>query len=268
MQTISKSSRSAVNENIAMAVSNDDRKEFAEFQRAKALELGEDKATFEASKRLIIDLNRHAYAYQWTWFGVPIIQLPADVMATQEVIWRFKPDVIIEAGVARGGSVIFMATLLEAIGKGCVIGVDIDIRAHNRAEIETHPLAGRIKLVEGSSVSEETLAKVRALIPENSRVMVVLDSDHSYDHVLAECRAYGDLVTEGGYLIVADTLVGHLSEEEAPKDRSKLWSRGNEPLTAVKDYLSETDAYEVDPEINGKLVMSSSPGGYLRRIRS
>ncbi|WP_434616942.1 cephalosporin hydroxylase family protein [Tabrizicola sp. M-4] len=251
-----------------MTGAKDDRKEFAEFQRAKALELGEDTAAFEASKRLIIDLNRHAYAYQWTWFGVPIIQLPADVMATQEVIWAFKPDVIIETGVARGGSVIFMATLLQAMGEGSVIGVDIDIRAHNRSAIESHPLAGRIHLVEGSSVSEETLAKVRALIPPNARVMAVLDSDHSYEHVLAECRAYGDLVTEGGYLIVADTMVGHLTEEEAPKDRSKLWSRGNEPLSAVRTYLSETDAYEVDPVMNGKLVMSSSPGGYLRRVKA
>ncbi|RMA40657.1 cephalosporin hydroxylase family protein [Rhodophyticola porphyridii] len=246
----------------------DDRHEFAEFQKAKALQLGADTAVFDASKKLIIDLNEHAYAYQWTWFGVPIIQLPADVMVTQEVIWSHKPDVIIETGVARGGSVIFMASLLEAMGNGVVIGVDIDIRAHNREAIETHPMSKRIHLVEGSSVAKETLSQIRDLIPTGARVMVVLDSDHSYDHVLAECRAYGELVTEGGYLVVADTLVGHLSEEEAPKDRSKLWSRGNEPLSASKTYLSENDAFEVDPIINAKLVMSSSPGGYLRRIKA
>ncbi|MCB1367192.1 MAG: class I SAM-dependent methyltransferase [Rhodobacteraceae bacterium] len=244
----------------------DDRKEFAEFQIQKSLELGADTDVFESSKKLIIDLNEHAYAYQWSWFGVPIIQLPADIMATQEVIWAFKPDVIIETGVARGGSVLFMATILQAMGNGIVIGVDIDIRAHNRETIEAHPMSGRIRLVEGSSVAEETLDAVRALIPEGARVMAVLDSDHSYTHVLEECRAYGDLVTKDGYLIVADTLVGHLSAEEAPKDRSKHWSRGDEPLSAARDYLAENPAFETDPVINGKLVMSSSPGGYLRRV--
>jgi cephalosporin hydroxylase len=245
----------------------DDRKEFADFQVRKALELGKDQAVFDASKKLIIDLNDHAYAYQWNWFGVPIIQLPADVMATQEVIWTFKPDVIIETGVARGGSVIFMATLLEAMGKGMVIGIDIDIRAHNREAIESNPMSKRIQLVEGSSTDERTVEAVRALIPPGARVMAVLDSDHSYSHVLAECRAYGDLVTQDGFLIVADTMVGHMSAEEAPKDRAKHWSRGDEPLSAARDYLAENDAFEVDAVINGKLVLSSSPGGYLRRVK-
>lgn len=245
----------------------DDRAEFEAFQKEKALELGAAEHVFEASKKLIVDLNEFAYAYQWTWFGVPIIQMPADVMATQEVIWSFRPDIIIETGVARGGSVLFMATLLNAMGNGTVIGVDIDIRDHNREAIEHHLMGDRIRLVEGSSIAEETLNEVRALIPEGARVMSILDSDHSRDHVLAECRAYGPLVTEGGYLIVADTLVGHLSSDEAPKERSKHWSRGDEPLAAMNAYLEETNRFEVDPVINGKLVLSSSPGGYLRCVK-
>lgn len=246
----------------------DDRPEFEESRRKQSLALGADRRAFRNSLDLVTELDRYDYSYLWTWMGVPIIQMPADVMATQEVIWATRPDVIIETGVARGGSVLFMASLLEVLGAGQVIGVDIDIRAHNRDSIESHPMARRVTLVEGSSVDEETLAKVRALIPVGARVMVVLDSDHSRDHVLSECRAYGPLVTKGNYMVVADTIVGHWDEHEAPKKRSKLWFRGNEPLSARDDYLAETDRFEIDEALNGKLVMSSSPGGYLRCVKA
>ena len=242
----------------------DDREEFNQDVLDSATALGKDAALFEQSKKLILGLDEYDYSYLWSWMGVPIIQFPADVMATQEVIWNTKPDIIIETGVARGGSVLFMASILEMMGNGQVIGVDIDMRAHNVDSIEKHSMSKRVTLIEGGSVDDNTLARVKAEIPEGARVMVVLDSDHSRDHVLAECRAYGGLVTAGCYLVVADTLVGHLSEEEAPKKRSHLWSKGNEPLSAMQDYLAETDVFEIDPVINGKLVMSSSPGGYLR----
>ena len=201
--------------------------------------------------------------------GVPIIQMPADILATQEAVWSTRPDVIIETGIARGGSVVCMASLLELLGgDGIVVGVDIDIRTHNRETIERHPMARCIRLVEGGSVDEATLAAVRALIPQGARVMAVLDSDHSRAHVLAELRAYAPLVTEGCYLVVADTVVGHMSADEAPRKRSQVLSRGDEPLSARDDFLGETDRFEVDPVLNGKLVLSSSPGGYLRCIKS
>ncbi|MBA5778528.1 cephalosporin hydroxylase family protein [Stappia sp. F7233] len=243
----------------------DDRAEFEANKRAQALALGKDKAAFDQALDLLVTLDRYDYSYLWSWMGVPIIQLPADVMATQEVIWKTKPDVIIETGVARGGSVIFMASLLEVIGKGVVIGVDIDIRAHNRQTIETHPMSKRIELIEGSSVAQETLDQVRSLIPDGASVMVVLDSDHSRDHVLAELKAYGPLVTKGCYMVVADTAVGYLDANRAPTKRSKIWFKGNEPLAAVSDFLGATDEFEVDAELNGKLVLCSSPGGYLIR---
>ncbi len=243
----------------------DDRKEFAEQKIAQSLALGKDEGAFQRSIDTVLDLDRYDYAYPWSWMGVPIIQMPADVMAIQEVIWATKPDFIIETGVGRGGSVLFMASLLEMIGKGTVIGVDIDIRAHNRDSIEAHPMSRRVKLIEGSSIGQTTLDEVKKLIPKGSSVMVVLDSDHSRDHVLAELRAYGPLVTAGCYMVVADTLVGHLDEERAPKKRSMLWFKGNEPLAALNDYMAETDIFEVDPVLNGKLVLSSSPGGYIRR---
>ena len=175
-----------------------------------------------------------------------------------------KPDVIIETGVARGGSVLFMASLLELIGKGKVIGVDIDIRAHNRDSIERHPMAKRVTLIEGSSVDLATLENVRAEIPADASVMVILDSDHSREHVLAELRSYGSMVTKDCYLVVADTLLGHLDTDQTPRNRSKLWLKGNEPLSALRTFLDETDRFEVDPVVNGKLILASSPGGYLR----
>lgn len=247
---------------------HDDRKEFEENKSRQSIALGKDREAFKQSTDLLTKLDQYDYSYLWSWMGVPIIQMPADIMATQEVIWATKPDVIIETGVARGGSVIFMASLLEVMGNGQIIGVDIDIRKHNRQSIEEHPMSKRITLIEGGSVDADIVEKVEALIPEGARVMVVLDSDHSRDHVLAECRAYGRLVTEGCYLVVADTLVGHLDEENAPKKRSKIWYKGDEPLSALNDYMSESDRFEVDEELNGKLVLSSSPGGYLRCIRS
>lgn len=245
----------------------DDRQDFEDSKQHQSLALGADVGVFSHSVELITELDKYDYSYLWSWMGVPIIQLPADVMATQEVIWATKPDIIIETGVARGGSVLFMASLLELMGNGTVIGVDIDIRAHNRDSIEGHPMSKRVKLIEGGSVDADTLAQVRAAIPENARVMVVLDSDHSRDHVLAECRAYGPMVTPGCYMVVADTLVGHLTAENAPKKRSKIWHQGNEPLSALRDYLAECDNFEVDEVLNGKLVLSSSPGGYIRCVR-
>lgn len=246
----------------------DDRHEFEAHKREMALALGNDKEAFRHALDTLVQLDKYDYSYLWSWMGVPIIQMPADIMATQEVIWNTKPDIIIETGVARGGSMIFMASLLQVIGKGQVIGVDIDIRAHNRDSIETHPLSPRITLIEGPSTTAETLAKVKAEIPAGASVMVVLDSDHGRDHVLEELRVYGPLVTENQYIVVADTLLGHGDMAQTPTKRSKVWYPGDEPYAALKSYMQETDRFEADQILNGKLVLSSSPGGYLRCIRS
>ena len=246
----------------------DDREQYLENRKNKSFSLGLDKKIFQQSKDLIYNLDQYDYSYLWTWMGIPIIQLPADIMATQEVIWKTKPDIIIETGVARGGSVLFMASILEMMGNGQVIGVDIDIRKHNRESIEAHPMSKRVTLIEGGSVDDSILKQVRANIPDGARVMVVLDSDHSRDHVLEECRAYGPMVTKDCYMVVADTLVGHLDEKEAPQNRSQVWFKGNDPLTALQDYMLESDRFEIDLEINGKLVLSSSPGGYAHCIKN
>jgi cephalosporin hydroxylase len=247
-------------------IGGDDRREFARNTARQSIALGQDEALLQRCIDTLVDLDRFDYGYLWTWMGVPIIQLPADIMATQEVIWATKPEIIVETGVARGGSVLFMASLLEVIGRGEVIGVDADIRAHSRDSIDQHPMSKRVTLIEGSSVDEATLAKVARGIPGGASVMVVLDSDHSRSHVLAELRAYGPLVTPGCYLVVADTALGYLSEDQTPRNRSKPWFQGNEPLSALSDYMAETDRFEVDAVLNGKLVLSSSPGGYLRCV--
>lgn len=243
----------------------DDRAKFKAETAEYAVQMGGDDALFELSKNLVVAADKYKYSYLWTWLGVPIIQMPADIVAMQEVVWRSKPDVIIETGVARGGSLIFFASLLTLIGKGKVVGVDIDIRAHNRDTIVSHPMAERISLVEGSSIADNTLERVRSMIPEGASVMVVLDSDHSRDHVLAELRAYAPLVTRGQYLIVADTILGFLSRGETPTERSKIWHQGDEPLAALRLFMEESDDFELDREMNGKLIMASSPNGYLRR---
>ncbi|HXQ13237.1 MAG TPA: CmcI family methyltransferase [Caulobacteraceae bacterium] len=245
----------------------DDRAAFEAEKEQSALALGADEAVFDSALDAFVAADAHRYTYLWSWMGVPIIQVPADIVATQEVIWAAKPDVIIETGVARGGSLIFSAAMLTLLGRGKVIGVDIDIRAHNRDTIETHPMASKITLIEGSSIAAETLAAVRAAIPAGAAVMVCLDSDHSRDHVLEELRAYSELVTPGQYLIVSDTVLGRMTPVQTPTARSHVWLPGNEPLAAVEAYLAETDRFQADPVVNGKLIFSSSPGGYLKRVR-
>ncbi len=245
----------------------DDRAEFEAEKRASALALGADDKVFAAALDAFVAADAHRYTYLWSWMGVPIIQVPADIMATQEVIWSCRPDVIVETGVARGGSLIFSAAMLTLLGRGRVIGVDIDIRAHNRDTIEKHPMAERITLIEGSSTAPETLAAVKAAIPDGDAVMVCLDSDHGREHVLAELRAYGPLVSPGQFLIVSDTVLGRMRPDQTPTARSHVWYPGDEPLAAVQAYLAETDRFEADPVVNGKLIMSSSPGGYLRCVK-
>lgn len=208
------------------------------------------------------EITPHKYAYNFKWMGRPIIQLPQDMMAMQEILWDVKPDLVIEAGIAHGGSILYYASLLELLGHGEVIGIDVDIRAHNRAAIEVHPMSKRVRLIEGSSIAQEVIEKVRGLA-QGKRVVVVLDSNHTHDHVLAELLAYGPLVCVGGYCVVMDTLI-----EDMP-DRffgDRPWGHGNNPKTAVHQFLSSHPEFEIDKDIDHKLLISVAPDGYLRRV--
>lgn len=239
-----------------------DRATFEADNRAQAAAMAADATLAAKATDLVVEADRYGYSYQWTWLGLPIIQMPPDVVAMQEIIWATRPQIIIETGIARGGSVILSSSILQLIGDGEVIAVDIDIRAHNRRAIEEHPLAHRIHMIEGSSIDSSIVDQVRSRAAEAERVMVVLDSNHTHDHVLAELEAYGPLVTAGQYLVVADTIVEHIPVQD---HRPRPWGPGNNPHTALVEYAHTHPEFEPDQYLNAKLLMTSSPGGYLRR---
>jgi cephalosporin hydroxylase len=213
---------------------------------------------------------KHKYGYHFSWMGRPIIQYPQDILAVQEIIWSVKPDLVIETGIAHGGSLIFSASMLElnAISGGPrdaqVLGIDIDIRVHNRAAIEAHPMARRIAMIEGSSVAPEVISDVKARAAGKRSVLVMLDSNHTHDHVLAELEAYAHLATVGSYCVVFDTVIEDLPED-AFSDRP--WGRGNNAKTAVWDFLKRYPEFEIDKSIQHKLLITVAPDGYLRRVK-
>lgn len=218
----------------------------------------------KAAKDFNVASNSAQYSYNFTWMGRPIIQYPQDMIAMQEIIWRVQPDLIIETGIAHGGSLIYYASILELMGKGNVLGIDIDIRSHNRAEIEKHPMFKRIEMIEGSSVSPDTIQQVSDIAKQHQTVMVSLDSNHTHEHVLKELKAYSPLVTKGSYLVCFDTIVEDLPDNYLP---GRPWKQGDNPKTAVREFLKGNDAFVVDTEIDNKLLISVAPEGYLKKIK-
>jgi cephalosporin hydroxylase len=226
--------------------------------------MGADQEMRQLANRLFVEACRHRYSYNFTWLGRPIIQFPEDIVALQEIIWKTEPDLVIETGVAHGGSLIFSASILELLGGDRrVVGVDIDIRAHNRAAIEAHPLARRIDLVQGSSLDADVVQHVKRLAAGRQRVMVILDSNHTHEHVLGELQLYSPLVTKGCYLVVCDTVVEDMPKALFP---DRPWGPGDNPKTAVRAFLETCSRFEVDPEYEHKLLLSVCPEGYLRCI--
>jgi cephalosporin hydroxylase len=232
---------------------------------AQIARMAADPALAALAHDLFLKSAEYKYSYNFSWLGRPIIQYPQDIIAAQEIIWQLKPDAIIETGIAHGGSLIFYASMLELIGgDGHVLGIDIDIRAHNRAEIERHPLFKRITMLQGSSIDDQIAQQVHAFARGKQRVMVVLDSNHTHDHVRKELELYAPLVTKGSYLIVFDTVVEDMPDHFFP---DRQWGRGNNPKTAVRDFLATNNRFEVDREIENKLLLTVAPGGYLKCIK-
>jgi cephalosporin hydroxylase len=238
------------------------------FDREKAENIhkqGEDTRLRSSSLQWIIDTAFYKYSYDFTWLGRPIIQFPQDVIAMQEIVWQVKPDLIVETGIARGGSLIFYASLLELIGgNGQVLGIDVDIREHNRVEIEKHPMFKRITMIEGSSVDAGVVSRVYQYTRGKQRVLVVLDSLHTHEHVLKELEAYSPLVRKGSYLVVFDTVVedmpaGHFTD--------RPWDKGNNPKTAVWEFLRRNDRFMIDKDIENKLLITAAPNGYLKCVK-
>lgn len=238
---------------------------FKEAVRQNIEEQGNDEAFLSLGKKWVEETMNKKFIYNFSWMGRPIIQHPHDTMALQELIWQIKPDLIIETGIAHGGSIIFSASMLELLGgNGEVIAIDIDIRKHNRDEIEAHPMFKRIKLVEGSSIAQETLEQVKQLATGKKNIMVVLDSNHTHKHVIKELEMYAPFVSVNSYLIVFDTWV-----EDVPANyySDRPWDKGNNPKTAVWEFLKEQDDFIIDKSIEHKLSITLAPDGYLKRIK-
>jgi cephalosporin hydroxylase len=241
----------------------DDTAEFERDKRAWAASMAADPAMRKLALETLIAADEHNFCYQWSWLGMPIIQPAEDILALQEIIWKAKPSLIIETGVARGGSVIFSASLLKLLGKGRVIGIDIDIRQHNRTRIEAHPCGDRVTLLQGSSIEASMLEAVTAEIAPDDAVMVVLDSNHTDEHVFAELELYAKLVSIGQYLVVADTLVDIIPPQ---MHRQRPWGPGDNPMTALMRFLKTHPEFEIDQEIDNKLLLTTNPKGYVKRI--
>lgn len=253
--------------------------EFLAAVRANIENIGLDQDVQALSRVWVREISRYNWAYNFSWMGRPAIQFPNDAWAMQELIWKIRPDLIIETGIAHGGSLIFSASMLalldmcdaiEAnvalnprVSRRKVLGIDIDIRAHNRAAIEAHPMAPRIQMIQGSSIAPDIISLVRAFAADYSRVLVCLDSNHTHEHVLAELEAYAPLTSVGSYCVVFDTLIEDMPKELFP---GRPWGPGNNPKTAVYEYLRSHPEFEIDTSIQHKLLITVAPDGYLKRI--
>ena len=239
--------------------------EFAREKKVRISAMADDASLRACSNDWLASVTQHKYAYNFTWMGRPIIQLPQDMIAMQEIIWRIQPDLIIETGIAHGGSLVYYASLLELLGGDrLVVGIDVDIRAHNRAALETHPMIKRIRMIEGSSIDPQIVRHVADFTKNRTRVLVTLDSNHTHEHVRAELELYSPFVTRGSYMVVFDTVVEDMPKALFP---DRPWGPGNNPKTAVWDFLKNTDRFEIDSELESKLLLTVAPDGYLKCVK-
>ena len=218
------------------------------------------------SIKWMIHADKYKYTYNFTWMGVPIIKFPNDIIVQQEIIWKIKPDLIIELGIAHGGSILFSAAMMKMMKiKGEVVGVDIDIRKHNKKIIEKHPVYEHITMYEGNSIDKNIIKKVKRHTKGKKCVMVIIDSLHSHEHVLSELRAYSPMVTKGSYCILPDTFIEFFPKGYYSKTRP--WDVGNNPYTAMKSFLKENKFFKIDKEISSKALITETIDGYLKRVK-
>jgi cephalosporin hydroxylase len=239
---------------------------FEREKRENISRLGEDHSLQALALQFMRLTGSYQYTYNFCWMGLPIIQFPQDIMAMQEIIWKVRPDLIVETGIARGGSLVFYASLLELLdSNGHVLGIDIDIRAHNRAAIQSHSMSKRISMIEGSSVDEEVAAQVSQMASGFKSVLVVLDSNHTHEHVLRELELYAPLVKCGSYIVVFDTSI---EDQPAGHHAGRPWDKGNNPKTAVREFLTQCDRFVVDDEIDSKLLVTVARDGFLKCVKN
>jgi len=238
---------------------------FDEECKLNAARMASSQEINDLTLRWICKTAPYKYTYNFKWLGRPIIQFPQDMFAMQEIIWTTRPDLIVETGIAHGGSLVFYASMLELIGaNGMVVGIDVDIREHNRKEIEKHRLFHRISMIEGSSLDEAVVKEVYRIAKGKKKVLVALDSTHTHEHVLRELQQYASLVTKGSYIVVFDTIIESMPVDSFP---DRPWNKGNNPMTAVHEFLKCTDRFEVDKETENKLLITVAPTGYLKCIK-
>ncbi len=235
------------------------------FDREGIEAMRRDPAMMAATQTFLNKTFEHRYYRNFTWLGRPIIQYPQDIVALQELIWDYRPTLVIETGVAHGGSLVLYASILELVGgRGEVLGVEVEFRPHNKRAVSEHPLARRITVIEGSSIDPQILAQVRGRAADHERIMVVLDSYHTHEHVLTELRVYSPLVRKGAPLVVFGTSVASL---DPTIDLGREWNQKRNPMSALEEFMRENDRFEVDREINDKLLITDAPNGYLRCVR-
>ncbi len=240
--------------------------QFKQERAADIAAMAGDEQLKQKSLDWMLHADKYKYTYNYSWLGRPIIKFPSDIVATQQIVWDVKPDLIIETGIAHGGSLILSASLLELIGgQGRVLGIDIDIREHNRKEIEAHPMMKRIDMIEGSSVADDVMERIRAAAAKAKCVMVFLDSLHTHDHVLKELELYAPLVSVGSYLVLPDTFIEYFPKGYYAHNRP--WDVGNNPMTALRVFLEKNKDFEIDRELCDKLMITEAFDGYLRRVR-
>lgn len=238
------------------------KEEFLALNEQSARQMSADQPLQAKALEVLVEADRHRWIHQGQWMGEPLLNLPQDMFAIQDIIWRTRPEFVIEVGVAWGGGMLFEATLLEILGGQKVIGIDIFIPPDLRQRLSGHgKLSERLVLIEGSSTSPETLAQVRDLLGGSRKVLVILDSYHTHAHVLNELRSYAPFIGKGQYLICGDTVVERIPPQ---LHRARPWGPGNNPATAVKEFLAENKRFVVDHGIDERLLLSCHPGGYLR----
>lgn len=245
---------------------NDDTNQFEIEKKERIRSYAHAKKLLVTGQEFLLESLDQKYSYNFHWMGLPIIQYPQDIVALQEIIWETKPDLVIETGVARGGSILLYASLLEMLqSKGIVVGIDVDIRRHNRKRIIEHPLSHRIRLIEKSSLDKQTIEQVKHYAEGKTRIMVTLDSNHTHQHVLDELNLYSPFVSVGCYLVVFDTVVEDMHQGCFP---DRPWGKGNNPKTAVTKFLKQNREFRVDQLLEQKLIITAAPSGYLQRIQS
>ncbi len=240
--------------------------EFLAERKADIAAMGQDEELRQKSLDWMLHADRYKYTYNFSWMGRPIIKFPADIVIQQELMWRIKPDLVIETGIAHGGSIIFTASMMEMMGiDGEVIGLDIDIRRHNRDLIEAHPMMKRITMIEGSSTEPSIVQRVHEMATGKKCVMVILDSLHSHEHVYNELKAYANLVTVGSYCVLPDTFIEFFPKGYYSENRP--WDVGDNPYTAMKQFLSECDDFANDRSLTDKAMVTETIDGYLKRVK-